>query len=131
MAPVIWESHEPFCAAWVGDAGWLSLESDFSKGSFGNPAVVLPSCKEAAFQTSPACRVLSRCGVSGEAGPDADGSGANPMELDPSSRPRSCLRVCLGRFALFQGKILVVGLDGWVWVDELSQGVAAGWGETA
>lgn len=73
--------------------------------------MVLPLCKEAAFLSFPSCAVLTQSGVSDEAGPDADRSGANPTELDPSSQPRSCPWVCPGCFAPFQ-EMLVVGLDG-------------------
>lgn len=93
--------YKPICssiaitgiAAWVGDASWLSLESDFSKGSFVTPAV--------AFRTSPACSDFSLRGVTGDAGPDAKRSG------DPSSWVLSCL----GPFVLMQ-EMLAVGHDG-------------------
>lgn len=122
-----WKSHELLRAAWVGDAGRVSLESDISKGSVVNLAVGPPQCEEAAFGTSPARRVFIPCGVSGEAGPDADRSGANPAAFGPSSWALSCLRVCLGRFALFQ-EMLVVGLAGFG-LRSSPQGVAAGQGE--
>lgn len=103
--------HEPFRAAWVGEAGWLSLEGDFSKGSFLNPAVVLPWCGEVVFQTSLACRVFSRWGVWVKPAPIQTGLAQNPRTLGPSSWVLSCRRESLGRFALFQG-MLVVGRDG-------------------
>lgn len=54
----------------------MSLENDFSKGSFVKSAV--------AFQTSPACRAFSLHGVMSDTGPDANRSG------DPSSWALSC-----------------------------------------
>lgn len=125
-----WKSHEPFRAAWVGDTGWLSLESDFSKGSFVDPAVVSPSCKEAASPTPPARRDLGRCGASGEAGPDVDRSGANHTDLDPGNRPGPACGSAWGGLSSSRRCWWWDSMGGFGLMSSPRALLLAGWGET-